>query len=166
MEREQKLVRHEIHKGKEIIPIYTLGQAGAIITNVPTYKPNYWVEYRPKDVLKHVLFFELYYYFPNSKITPTPEPFVGAIESQGKLFYIYVSRGDIKDLVMYLKWKGSPFTERMIILTESLQHIQPLAIHAKDMTLRVTTDQELLAGEGGIQNLFYLHEKGKFIKEG
>ncbi|GAB3051349.1 hypothetical protein [Virgibacillus ainsalahensis] len=165
MEREQKIVRHEMHVNKQIIPIYTLGQAGAVITNVP-YEPNYWVEYQTKDVLKRVLFFELYYYFPDAKIIPTPEPFVGAIEFHGNPFYIYVSRGGIKDLIMYLKWKGSPFAERMIVITESLKHIQPLVMHAKDMKLRTTTDQNLLAGESNIQNMFYLlDEKGAFVQE-
>lgn len=166
MVREQKIVRHELCKDEQIIPIYTLGQVGAIIADVTSYTDNYWYEYQLKDVLKRLLFFQLYYYFPESNILPTPEPFVGAIEFNGKPFYTYVSRGDSKELLMYLKWQGNYFNERLIIVTESLQHIQPLATIAKDMKLRITTDDELLDTNHNTQNLFYFVDKsGKFIKE-
>ena len=35
--------------------------------------------------------------------------------------YIYVLRGDIQDLMVFLKWRE--FNERMIIITESLPHL-------------------------------------------
>ncbi|MFC2947587.1 hypothetical protein [Virgibacillus sediminis] len=162
MEREQKIVRHELRVNKQTIPVYTLGQVGAVITEVP-YESNYWVEYRTKDVLKRLMFFELYPYFPESAILSAPGPFTGAIEFQGKLFHIYVSRGDIKDLIMHLKWKGIG-QERLIIVAESLNHLQPLKIYAKEMKLRITTDEDLQAGEG---KLFYLlNQDGEFVKEG
>ncbi|ALX47719.1 hypothetical protein [Lentibacillus amyloliquefaciens] len=165
MVREQKIVRHEVHVNKQIIPVYTLGQTGAVITDVP-YEPNYWVVYQIRDVLKRVLFFELYQYFHESTIMPAPEPFVGAIELNGKPFYIYVSRGDVQDLLMYLKWKGRSFSERLIVITESMKHIEPLKMYAEDMKLRVTTDQDLMAGKTEIQNVFYfLGQQGEFVKE-
>ncbi len=97
MVKEQKIVRHEMHVNKQIIPIYTLGQTGAIVTDVP-YEANYWVKYQTKDVLKRLMFFELYQFFPGAVIIPAPQPFIAAIEWKGKPFYVYVCRGDIKDL--------------------------------------------------------------------
>ncbi|MFC2950021.1 hypothetical protein [Virgibacillus sediminis] len=162
MVREQKIVRHELHVNKQVMPVYTLGQVGAVIAGVP-YEPNYWVEYQTKDVLKRLMFFELYPYFPNSTILPAPEPFTGAIEFQGKLFHIYVSRGDIKELIMHLKWKGIGH-ERLIIVAESLKHLQSLKMYARELKLRITTDEDLHAGEG---KLFYLlNQYGEFVKEG
>src|SRR5699024_6247623 len=165
MVREQKIVRHELHVNKQIIPVYTLGQTGAIMTDVP-YEPNYWVIYQTRDVLKRLLFFELYQYFHGSTIMPAPEPFVGAIELNGKPLYIYVSRGDVKDLLIYLKWKGRSFNERLIIITESMKHIEPLKMYAKDMKLRITTDQDLMADKTDIQSMFYfLDKQGECVKE-
>ncbi len=120
------------------------------------------MKFQIKDVLKRVLFYELYFYFPKSEIIPTPEPFVGAINYNGKIFYVYVSREDNRDLIMYLKWKENRFSERIIVITESTEHVNPLMIHAQDMKLRTKTDQELMARDGGI----YFHEEGKFVKEG
>ena len=33
-----------------------------------------------------------------------------------KPIYIYVVRGDVNDLLMYLKWDGKNFNERLIII--------------------------------------------------
>ncbi|TMN20930.1 hypothetical protein [Lentibacillus cibarius] len=165
MAREQKIVRHEMRVNKQIMPVYTLGQTGAFITNV-SYEANYWVVYQTKGVLKRLMFFELYQFFPGAVITPAPQPFIAAIEWKGKPFYVYVCRGDIKDLLLHLKWKGSSFNERMIAITESMKHIEPLKMYAKDMKLRITTDKDLMGGDKDFQNVFYLlDEQGEFIKE-
>lgn len=167
MEKEQKLVRHELRKNNQIIQIYTLGQVGGVIADLSSYPSNYWVEYQPKDVLKRLMFVELYRYFPNATIVPIPEPFVGAIEYNGKLLYTYVSRGSIKDLLLYLKWNGSSMSERLIVITESLQDIQSLSIWANNMKLRITTDHDLLDKSRNVQNKFYFFSDTKELtKEG
>ncbi|MQM40443.1 hypothetical protein KBTX_04500 [wastewater metagenome] len=61
---------------------------------------------------------------------------------------------------MYLKWK--PFTERILIVTESLNHLQPLRIYTQDIMLRVTTDDDL---KGEFDSLFYRLEAGGWKKE-
>lgn len=104
---EKKVVRNEIKMNKQVIPIFTLGINGAIIAGLEeSYESNYWVEYKIKDVLKRLLFFRLFQNFPESKIMPKREPFSGAIQFQSKPIYVYVVRGDVNDLLMYLKWKG------------------------------------------------------------
>ena len=43
---EKKIVRHEIHRNKQVIPIYTLGINGAVVAGLDDcYESNYWVEY-------------------------------------------------------------------------------------------------------------------------
>jgi len=165
MVKERKVVRHEMRLENKIIPIYALGQSGAIITKLTTYEPNYWVEYKLEDVLKRLLFFSMYRFFAQSNIIPTPEPFVGAIEFKGSPLYIYVLRGDTTDLTMYLKWQNHTFNGRMIIIAEKLNHIQPILMHTKDIKLRITTDHDLIHG-GNLQELFYfIDSSGEFIKE-
>lgn len=160
MVREKKLVRHEIRRNNQSIPIYTLGPNGAPIAKVSEYEDNYWVTYKVEDVLKRLLFFQLYAKFPKARIVPAPSPFVGAISFKSNLFYVYVIRGDMQDLLVHLKWH--PFTERMIILTESLNHLQPLNAFAPDLKVRVTTDQDL---RGDLRNLFYFWDGNDWVKE-
>ena len=67
---EKKIVRHEIHRNKQVIPIYTLGINGAVVAGLnDSYESNYWVEYKTEDVLKRLLFFQLYQHFPESKVS-------------------------------------------------------------------------------------------------
>lgn len=158
MIRHQKIIRHVMMKDKQEIPVYTLGPAGAAMVGID-YTPNYWVTYRTEDILKRLLFFQLYGKFPKAKILPAPDPFVGAIQFKSHLFYIYVLREEIQDLMMFLKWKS--FTERMLIVTESVHHLQPLNVFAPDIKARVTTDADL---KGDFNHLFYKWEES-WVKE-
>jgi len=165
MVREQKIIRHEIRLNTKIIPVYTLGQTGAIITEVSGYEPNYWVTYKTEDVLKRILFFELYRFFPDKPIIPTPEPFTIAIQFNNQPMYVYVVRGGVQDMLMYLKWQSHTFQGRMIVIAESIQHVQPLLMPARDIKLRITTDEDLLTAED-IQNMFYyVDNDGNIVKE-
>lgn len=102
-----------------------------------SYESNYWIEYKIEDVLKRLLLFQLFQHFAGSKVLPSSEPFSGAIEFKGKVIYVYVVRGDVSDLLMYSKWCGKNFNERIIIITESIRHLQPLKLIIKNFKLRV-----------------------------
>lgn len=164
---EKKIVRHELIRNKQPIPIFTLGINGAVIGGLKdSYESNYWVEYKIEDVLKRLLFFQLFQHFTGSKALPTPEPFSGSIEFKGKPIYVYVVRGDVNDLLMYLKWKGKKFNERLIIITESLKHLESLKVIAEMFKLRVTLDINLHDTNEAFQKTFYLlDESGEFINE-
>src|SRR5690625_1159580 len=155
MTREGKLIRHVIKQNDKNIPIFTLGPTGADVLNLANYEPSYWVKYDIHDVLKRLLFFELFYKFPKANIMPAPSPFIGGIKFRNNLFYVYVVRGDIQDLLLHLKWQAS--NERLIIVTESLNHLQPLNVYAKDLKARVTTDDDLL---GDFNDMFYKWNQG------
>lgn len=164
---EKKIVRHELIRNKHVIPIFTLGINGAFIMKLAGgYESNYWVEYKTEDALKRLLFFQLFRHFPGSKIIPTQEPFSGEILIQGKPIYVYVLRGDANDLLMYLKWKGKHFNERLIIITESISHLQQLKVNVEKLRVRVAVDMDLREDIGDFQKLFYfLDESGEFVKE-
>lgn len=165
MEREKKIVRHELKRGNHIIPIYTLGLAGSIITRHSAYEVNHWVEYRLEDVLKRLLFFKFYEFFSDLSIIPAPEPFVGAINLKNNPLYVYIVRGDTTDLLNYLKWKRHTFNGRLIVITEDLGHIKPFIMHTKHLKMRITTDNDLLQSNS-IRDLFYfLNKEGEIIKE-
>jgi len=161
MAKTYRLVRHEIIKGKQPIPIYTLGPNGAIMAGLSDYEVNYWVTYRVEDVLKRLLFFQLYDKFPDAPpILPAPPPFIGTILFQEKPLYVYVVRGKIEDLLMYLKWHS--LRERMIIITESLHHLEPFNMFASELKVRVTTDLDL---KGDFDELFYQWTENGWMKE-
>ncbi|MFS0689003.1 hypothetical protein AB1K89_07165 [Sporosarcina sp. 179-K 8C2 HS] len=167
MVAEKKIVRHEIHRNKQVKPVYTLGINGAVVAGLDDcYESNYWVEYKTEDVLKRLLFFQLYKHFSESKVQPTQEPFIGAIQFQGKQIYVYVVRGEINDLLMYFKWNGKHFDERLIVITESIKHLQPIKPIANTLKMRVTVDGDLLKDIEDTQNPFYFFdENGQFVNE-
>lgn len=167
MVTEKKIVRNEIHRNKQVAPIYTLGINGAVVLGLDEcYESNYWVEYKTEDVLKRLLFFQLLKHFPESKVQPTQEPFSGAIQFQGKSIYVYVVRGEVKDLLMYLKWRGKHFDERLIVITESIRHLEPLKPITGTLKMRATVDVDLLKGIEDLHNLFYFVDgNGKFVSE-
>lgn len=171
MTLEHKLVRHEMKKDKNAVTLYTLGANGAIMAGVEdSFKNNYWVAYKTEDILKRILFFQLYKQFQKTmlrvSVLPTPKPFIGAIELRGKPFYVYVVRGDTNDLTMFLKW-NEQFNERVIVLTETLRHLEPLKWVLSNLPVRIALDCDLLQEQETehIQNLFYFMEDGQYIKE-
>ncbi len=165
MVMENKLVRHEIRMNNRAIPIYTLGINGAMIVGVNGYEHNYWVEYKVEDVLKRLLFFQLYHFFPNTEVVPTVDPFISSFTRNNSPMYVYVARGDTNDLLMFLKWND--FNERLFIVTESLSHLKMLKLNLKNIKVRVALDEELLSLEGGDvrQRFYYLNENGEWLKE-
>lgn len=163
---EKKIVRHELKRNKQIIPIFTLGINGAVIGGLKdSYDSNYWVEYKIEDVLKRLLFFQLFQHFAGSKVLPTPEPFSGAIGFKGKPIYVYVVRGDVSDLLMYLKWKGNLFNERLILITESIRHLEKLKMIAERLKLRGILDLDLQDVSFRLENSYYLNEYSEFVGE-
>ncbi|MBO0589408.1 hypothetical protein [Sporosarcina sp. E16_8] len=164
---EKKIVRHELKRNKQIIPIFTLGINGAVIVGLKDcYDSNYWVEYKIEGVLKRLLFFQLFQHFPGSQILPTQDPFSGAIEFKGKPIYVYVVRGDVSDLLNYLKWRVQHFNERLIIVAESLQHLQSIIVNIVKIKVRVIIDMDMRGEVDDVQSqLYYLNSKGEFEKE-
>jgi len=165
MEREKKIVRHELRRENQIIPIYTLGIAGSVITKHSAYEENHWVEYRVEDVLKRLLFFKFYEYFNDLPIIPTVEPFVGAIDLKNNPLYVYVVRGDTADLLNYLKWKTHTFNGRLIIITENLRHVKPFIMHTQNLKMRITTDSDLMQSNSMRELFYFMNKDGEIVKE-
>ncbi|MEK4404913.1 hypothetical protein MKZ26_10880 [Sporosarcina sp. FSL K6-6792] len=167
MVAEKKLVRHELKRNIQVIPIFTLGINGAVIAGLSDcYESNYWVEYKIEDVLKCLLFFQLFKHFAGSKILPTQEPFSGAIDYKGKPIYVYVVRGDVNDLLMYLKWRGKKNNERLIVIVEAIRHLQQIKSFFQMFKLRIVVESDLLSEVKDLQILFYkFDELGGFSKE-
>lgn len=163
MLKTDKLVKHELNKSKEkIIPIYTLGINGAKAIKLDIYEENYWINFDITDVLKRLLFFQLYRRFSTHKVYPAPNPFVSAIENNNNIIYVYVLKGDIGDLLRYLKWELKSY-HRIIIVTESVDLLQPLDLYIKDLKLRVVLEKDLINNEMN-EVIFYQYQKGTLIR--
>lgn len=146
MVNTRKLVEHIIWKGNMQIPIYTLGPAGTNAIGIAdNYELNYWLSYQIEDVLKRLVFYQLYSEFKaikNAIIRPAPSPYVGAISYDNKDYYVYVVRGDTTDLQERYMWK-KPLSERIVIVTERLNHLKSLEPYMSEMKVRVTVDEEI-----------------------
>lgn len=144
MEKFRLIIKHGIRKNKQELILYTLGPASKERV-FPHFTANYWVEYEVPDVLNRIMFFHLYDVLKprQAKITTAPQPFTGALEISGKSFYVYCTRGDTKDLQMLLKWQ--PVKERIIIVTERLDHLSPLELFLQthSLKMRAITDEQL-----------------------
>lgn len=134
------IVQHELMRGNTLIPIYTIGKHGANKV-MPQYEGNYWVKFNTEEVLKRLAFFQLSDLFEKTTILPSPDPFVGTLRMNGNEFYVYVTRGNTEDLMMFLKWKS--FSGRMIIITETLNYLKPVEAFLLGLKVRVLTDREL-----------------------
>lgn len=151
------LLKHELFQGDKRIPVYTLGTNGVREFHLPH---NYWLNWQAEDVLKRLVFFKLYEVFLDYEpdIVPSPEPFVGALQIGHKLYHVFVARDDVYDLLLYMKWNQNP-DQRIIIVTEKLEHLSPLNPFLNDVKIRVTTDEDLL-NEESIDQMFYEWDAG------
>ena len=165
MIRRQRVVRHQlVLNNKYKISLYTLGINGAKIAEVSDYyEVNYWVRYDIEDILKRIVFFSLYERFGSAELLPAVNPFISTLMINGKPMYVYVVRGDINDLLMYLKW--NKFNERLIIVTEALTHLEMLKPFLHDIKLRVILDESILDPNKSIADAFYMLKDGEFVKE-
>src|SRR5699024_6918594 len=108
MTRMFKLMKHKLKRGKNYeIPIYTLGIRGAMALKLDAYESNYWTTYTIEDVLKRLLFFQLYHYFPTLKLLPAPSPFIASLLSNDNIINVYIMKGNAHELLHYLKWESS-----------------------------------------------------------
>lgn len=166
MIKRQRIIRHQlVLNDKYKISVYTLGINGAKIVGIDEYyETNYWVRYRIEDIIKRIVFFSLYERISSAEVLPAVKPFVATLMINGKPMYVYVVRGDVNELLLYLKWNN--FNERLIIVTESLTHLEQLKPFLHNIKLRVILDSSILNENEEINNAFYLFKDNQFIKEG
>lgn len=153
MVARKQLVQHDLKRGDQSIPIYTIGKLGANKI-MPKYIENYWVEYNTEEVLKRLAFFQLCYLLENVIIKPSSSPFIATLRIKNNYFYVYVTRGKVDDLLMFLKW--NPFSERIIIIAETLNQLKTLEIFITGLKVRVIIDIELKEGKS---KFYHLYEK-------
>lgn len=173
MEKGDKIVRHTIQSDNLTIPMYSLGENGAIIAGLhDMYESNYWVEYQTNDVLKRFLFFEYFNLlkqrFPDIQTVATPKPFVAGIQfSNGDIMYVYVAKGDTSDMQTYLKWgKKSINNQIMVVIGESLVHVDSFKMFLEGLRVRILIEDDLFTQHENFNDYFYLlNDEGIFIKE-
>mgnify|MGYP001195754359 FL=1 len=157
--KDHFLMRHQL-VGKKAIPIYTLGTNMIHHFQLP---PNYWLHWRPEDVLKRMVFFKLYEVFRDyePEIVPSPDPFVGAMLIGQKLYHVFVARDDVYDLVLNKKWNKNP-EQRIIVVAEKLEYLSPSNPFLADFKVRATTDEDLTR-ENGIDQMFYEWDEANIV---
>jgi len=136
------LVCHHLNTEKKgPIPVYTLGPGGAKILETP-FTPNWWEDMSAYKVLNQLTVNKLYSRLKevagSATYLPAPYPFYACIEVKGYNFLVTVTnKGKIPS---DLYWEKD---SRLIVICESLEEIQDVALSAKNPNIRYITDYEL-----------------------
>jgi len=139
------IFRHEMKCGKQVIPVYTLGLIGCKTFGI---EDHYWIGWDVPDILKRVLFFELYKRFREQnlspKILPAPEPLTGILDVKRREYAVYVVRDRVEELMLQLKWDEGLNHKWLLVVTENLNHLKPLTPFLGQLSIRAVTDRDLL----------------------
>src|SRR5699024_8284801 len=159
-----RIIEHDIIKNDgEPTKIYTLGNKGAMLLEIDSYETNYWFQYTTEDVLKGLLFFQTYLYFPELKVIPTPKPFTGAVQNNDNIIFVYVFKGNPDDLLHYLKFKQQK-GHRLILVVENLNQLKPAELFLEDLRVRVVIESELVSNRNINKDIFYAYKDGRLTR--
>jgi hypothetical protein len=163
------LKKHQLIRGKTTIPIYTLGATGFFIAELdPENEANKWKQLKKHEVLQRLAFFQLYAQLraqdPTIFVEPAELPFVCNINRRGKPFSVLVVRGNENTINNFFKYESDKLPDRMIIIAESLNHLNPIQNAIKPFLnrIRVTTDHDL---KESFEKMFYLYSDNNWLKE-
>ncbi|MEN1969672.1 hypothetical protein WMZ97_16540 [Lentibacillus sp. N15] len=161
MVKRNRLVKHElVMNGDRRIAVYSLGINGAKIVGFSGYENNYWVKFSVNDILKRLLFLNFYERFHPNNLLPAADPFIGSIMINNKAMYVYVVRGGLNDLMMYLKWNS--LNKRLILITESLSLLEQLKPFLHDIKVRAILDSCVVDKTKKLSESFYLLDGNEF----
>lgn len=165
MKRTFKIMKHKLKRGgSSEIPIYTLGIRGAMALKLDAYESNYWTTYTIEDVMKRLLFFQLYHYFPKLKLLPAPSPFIASLLSNDNIINVYIMKGDAHDLLHYLKWE-SKTNHRLMLVTESMNHLVELEMFLPKLKVRIALEEDLMNQAEVKGDIFYFYnEEGELVR--
>lgn len=162
------LKRHEIIRGKNSIPIYTLGATGMMLSNGDLKDANKWKTYNAQEVLKRLVFFQLYGSLKaeDNKVSlmTSPSPFMAAINRNGKEFHILIVRGNENAINHFFRYEKEKVPKRMLIVVEELSHLMPIETMIRPYAdrIRVTTDLDL---SQSFKHMFYHFHDNQWEKE-
>lgn len=165
MKRTFKIMKHKLKRGESSeISIYTLGIRGAMALKLDAYESNYWTTYTIEDVMKRLLFFQLYHYFPKLKLLPAPSPFIASLLSNDNIINVYIMKGNAHDLLHYLKWE-SRSNHRLMIVTESMNHLVELEMFLPKLKVRIALEEDLMNQTEVKDDIFYFYdEEGELVR--
>lgn len=162
------LIKHEIIRGKNNIPIYTLGATGMVMSHGDLSEANTWKTLDSKEVLKGLVFFQLYGSLKKEddkvRVGIAPDPFIASINRNGKEFHVLVVRGNENKINLFFKYETDHIPKRMLIVVEELSHLMPIQNTLKPYAnrIRVTTDLDLSLP---FAEMFYAFEDNSWIRE-
>ncbi|WP_374723582.1 hypothetical protein [Calidifontibacillus erzurumensis] len=164
MVNTKMIKRHMIKKNLQEIPVYTLGITGIEMTQS---KRNQWLNYGELDVVRRLVFFQLYERMNNlakGKIKiKRPDEFnsacIGIFETKEVSYHVIVLRENVNEAQKYILDRPD---HRFLIVCEDLIYLEPLNKLLSKRNVRVTTDNELKKSP---KNLFYMWFNNKWCKE-
>lgn len=165
------LKKHELVRGKQLIPLYTLGPTGMALADLEyTEKANYWEAYSVQDVMQRLVFVQLYgqmKHLGKIKVHDSHDPFVASLRITGhnsteQDFHVLVIRGNESIVTNYFRYETPP--ERMIVLAEGQNHLKPINEAMKPFAdrIRLTTDDRL---KMPFEDMFYYFKNNNWILE-
>lgn len=162
------LKKHEMTRGNNKIPVFTLGAVGMCIANGNMDIANVWKTYNKYDVLRKLVFFQLYGSMKqeDNKITMVnaEKPFEAVINRNGKDFHVLVVRGNENEINQFFRYEADKIPKRILIVVEDLNQLMPLQNILKPFfyRIRVTTDHDL---NEAFSQMFYQFKDNQWQKE-
>lgn len=164
------LKKHEIIRGNNIIPVYTLGATGLFMTFGNDYEKyaNYWKKFDKNEVLRRLVFNQLLNSMrkENNKIDilNSESPFIGSISRNEKEFHVLVVRGNENEINQFFRYEQDKIPKRMLIIVEEMNHLNPIKATIKPFhgAIRLTTDLDL---SEPIERMFYQFKDNDWQKE-
>jgi hypothetical protein len=158
-----KLIRHQLVRNKQEIPIYTLGP-----TAIEMYKNKIqivdWTEFTIPELLQRLIFFQFIGRLKKEKqeitIAPSVKPFVASFIRNERQIHVLIERGNEQEIIRTLKFYSPK--ERFIYIKEDVKHGQEINEYIKNCKVRLTTDSEM---NHSFEDMFYKFENSQWIKE-
>lgn len=162
------LKKHEITRGNNKIPVYTLGAVGMFIVDGNMDKANEWKTYSKYDVLRKLVFFQLYGSLKQEDdkihLIHAEKPFEAAIHINGRDFHVLVVRGNENEINHFFRYESEKIPKRILLVVEDLNQLMPVQNILKPYfnRMRLTTDHDL---NESFSQMFYQFKENKWQKE-
>jgi hypothetical protein len=161
------LKKHELIRGKQIIPLYTLGPTGMYLAGMDyEQNANYWKLFSIQDVLQRLVFFQMYGQMKDLSemvVSEAEDPFISGLKINDNSFHILVLRGNESIVENYFKYE-TEIPDRIILIAEGINHILPVQSILTPFAdrIRLTTDDRL---KMPFEDMFYYFNHNAWVLE-
>ncbi|MCM3716271.1 hypothetical protein M3202_19695 [Alkalihalobacillus oceani] len=165
MRRKGLILRHDLKRNNDVIPVYTIGLEGAMRLRSNQFI-NYWFHWSEYDLLQRLTFVrfiqKLSQTMDEFSFDTTHPPFIGKIKIKDRLFQVLVIRNNEDEVLDY--FNNHTFSEPLFVIAEHEVYLNKLNSFWPHIKVRMTLDADLHY-KVPLSEMFYIFDKGKWEKE-